>query len=587
MNKKWVFQQVDEQSVNSLYDSLHIHRILCQLLVQRSIVTYEEARQFFRPSVEEHLHDPFLMKDMDKAVERIDRAIRNKEKILVYGDYDVDGTTAVALVYSFLKEMYFHVDYYLPDRYKEGYGISLTSIDWAKENDFSLVIALDCGIKAGEQVNYARQKGIDFIICDHHRPDDDSLPDAFAILDPKRSDCSYPFDELSGCGIGFKLIQAIAKQQNISFKKLQRYLDLVVVSIAADIVPITDENRILAHYGLKLLNRSPRPGLRSLIELNAMGRNLSISDIVFTIAPRINAAGRMDDAKQAVRLLVSEEGSIAKQSAGLLQEHNSNRKKIDTDITEEAFRLVDNDLKDNIRKSIVIYQPHWHKGVIGIVASRLSEKYFRPTIVMTLSNGMVAGSSRSIRGFDIYNALQTCSDLLEQFGGHKYAAGLTLKEENVKPFIEKFENVVAQTLDEKMLIPEIHIDAELFVRDINPNFYNILRQFAPFGPGNMKPVFIMRAVSDAGKSAVVGGKHLKLVLRQDETPTSVKAIAYNMGEMLDEFKSGKKFDICFTIEENTYNNLTTLQLNIKDVKPSDLNNIDEYSSVAEQDVYPE
>lgn len=587
MNKRWVFQQVDEQSLNSLYDSLRINRTLCRLLVQRGIVTYEQARQFFRPSVEEHLLDPFLMKDMDKAVERVDRAIRNKEKILVYGDYDVDGTTAVALVYSFLKEMYFYVDYYLPDRYKEGYGVSLASIDWAEENGFSLIIALDCGIKANEQVSYARQKGIDFIICDHHRPDNGLLPDAFAILDPKRSDCSYPFDELSGCGIGFKLIQAIAEQQQIPFKKLQRYLDLVVVSIAADIVPIIDENRILAHYGLKLLNRSPRPGLRSLIELNAMGRNLSISDIVFTIAPRINAAGRMDDAKQAVRLLVSEEGSIAKKSAGLLQAHNTKRKQIDTDITEEAFRMVDSEPQDTLKKSIVIYQPHWHKGVIGIVASRLSEKYFRPTIVMTLSNGMVAGSARSIRGFDIYNAIQTCSDLLEQFGGHKYAAGLTLKEENVQPFIEKFEQVVALSLDENMLIPEIHIDAELSAKDINPTFYNILRQFAPFGPGNMKPVFLMRGVTDAGKSAIVGGKHLKLMLKQEEQPIILKGIAYNMAELLDEVKSGQRFDLCFTLEENTYNNVTTLQLNVRDMKPSSPVNIDEYTIVVDQDVYPE
>jgi single-stranded-DNA-specific exonuclease len=567
MNKRWVLQHTDEQLVQNLYESLRINRTLCKLLVQRGIVTYEEARKFFRPSLEEHLYDPFLMKDMDRAVERIDRAIRNKEKILVYGDYDVDGTTAVALMYSFLKDLYYDVDYYLPDRYREGYGVSFESIDWAKEYGFTLIIALDCGIKANDKVTYATQLGIDFIICDHHRPDE-QLPAAHAILDPKRNDCTYPFEELSGCGIGFKLIQAIAERQEIPFKRVTRYLDLVVVSIAADIVSITDENRLLAHYGLRLLNKSPRPGLRSLIELNTPNRQMTISDIVFTIAPRLNAAGRIDDAEHAVRLLIAQEGNIAKQNADVLQEQNSKRKLIDSDITEEAFKIIDEDTDYHSRKSTVIYQPHWHKGVIGIIASRLSEKYYRPTIVMTLSNGIVAGSARSIPGFDIYNALQSCSDLLSQFGGHKYAAGLTLKEENVQEFIARFEAEVANTIEDQILIPEIVIDAELYARDINNTFYNILKQFSPFGPGNMKPVFVLRRLTDTGWTSIVGNNHIKLSARQEDSTITLKGIGYNLGEKLPYIKNGGKFDLAFSIEENTFNNQVTLQLNIKDIKES-------------------
>lgn len=567
-HKRWVFQQVDEQLVTDLHENLRINRILCHLLVQRGIYTFDDAKRFFRPSLEEHLHDPFLMKDMDKAVERIDKAIRNKEKILVYGDYDVDGTTSVALMYSFIKELYYHVDYYLPDRYSEGYGISMQSIDWAGENGFSLIIALDCGIKAIDKIEYANQKGIDFIICDHHRPDE-VLPSAVAILDPKQNDCSYPYGELSGCGIGFKLIQAIAMRQDIPLKKLTRYLDLVVVSIAADIVPITDENRVLAHFGLKQINRQPRPGLRSLMELNAINRQLTISDIVFTIAPRINAAGRMDDAEQAVRLLVSSEGIAARQNADVLQEQNTKRKMIDTDITGEAYKYVESLPDFKTRKAFVLYEQHWHKGVIGIVASRLSEKYLRPAIVMTLSNGIVNGSARSVPGFDIYNALKACSELLEQYGGHKYAAGVTLKAENVQTFISRFEQIVNETIEDTMLIPEIKIDAELRVRDVNNNFYNIIKQFAPFGPGNMKPVFLIRGLSDAGWTSVVGNKHLRLYLRHESSSVVLKGIAYNMADSLAEVKSGKRFDVCFTIEENIYNGAATLQLNVKDMKESE------------------
>jgi len=564
MNKQWVLKEVNEDLVDQLYEELKINRTLCKLLVQRGIHSHDEAKRFFRPSLEEHLHDPFLMKDMDAAIERIDHAMHQKEKILVYGDYDVDGTTAVALVYAFLKDLYFYVDYYIPDRYKEGYGISVQGIDWAAENNFSLIIALDCGIKAVDQVAYATTKGVDFIICDHHRPDE-IIPSAKAVLDPKRIDCTYPFKELSGCGIGFKLIQALAAKKNIPFRKVTKHLDLVAVSIAADIVPIVDENRVLAYCGLKRLNKSPRPGFRSLIELNALNRKLSISDIVFIIAPRINAAGRMDDAKEAVRLLISQEGAIAKQNANILQERNTERKQIDADITEEAMNLI----KDNevmlAKKSTVLYQSHWHKGVIGIVASRLIEKYHKPTIILTLSNGMVAGSARSVRGFDVYNAIKACKHLLDQFGGHKYAAGLTLKEENVPAFIEMFEKVVADTIEDHMLIPEIEIDSELSLFDFNGKLFKLLKQFAPFGPGNKKPVFMSTGVTDTGWSSIVGQNHLKLYVKQNNS-YSVKGIAYNMGNRYEEVAKGEKFDLCFSMEENRYNKNVSLQMNVRDLQ---------------------
>ncbi len=570
MNKRWVIKNAEDDLVDKLYKELKISRTLCKLLVQRDITTYEEARDFFRPSLD-HLHDPFEMKDMDKAVERIDTAIRNKEKILIYGDYDVDGTTAVALVYSFFSELYFHLDYYVPDRYKEGYGVSYKGIDWAAKNGFSLIIALDCGIKAIERIAYAKEKGIDFIICDHHRPGD-VLPPAYAVLDPKRKDCPYPYKELSGCGIGFKLVQAFAETKGIPFKRVMNLLDLVAVSIAADIVPINGENRVLAYYGLRKLNKSPRPGFRSLIELNAKHKHLTISDIVFIIAPRINAAGRMDDAKNAVRLLISKEGMIAKKNANVLQEKNHERKIVDSGITEEALNIVEQSAELQNKKSTVLYQPHWHKGVIGIVASRLIEKYYRPTIVLTDSTegDIVAGSARSVTGYDIYNAIKACSHLLEQFGGHKYAAGLTIKKQNVPTFIEQFEEVVANTITEELLIPEIVIDAEVDLRAVNNKFYNILRQFAPFGPENMKPVFVSRELSDTGWSSVVGKErnHLKLYVRQQNSP-SVQGIGYNIGHRYNEISNGKRFDLCFALEENRYNGNVNLQLNIRDIKMSE------------------
>lgn len=567
MNNRWVLNDVNEQVVDELYYDLKINRTLCKLLAQRNISSYDESKAFFRPNLEQHLHNPFLMNGMDAAIKRIDKAIKGQEKILIYGDYDVDGTTSVALVYTFLKDLYFYVDYYIPDRYKEGYGISYTGIDWATENGYSLIIALDCGIKANKKVAYAKEKGVDFIICDHHRPEG-QIPPAVAVLDPKRPDCPYPYKELSGCGIGFKLVQALAKNKQIPFGKVAELLDFVAVSIAADIVPINGENRVLAYYGLQRLNKKPSPGLRSLIELSAKNRWISISDIVFRIAPRINAAGRMDDAKEAVRLLISQEGSIAKQNANVLQEHNDERKRIDTNITQEAISLVANDEVLLKRKSTVLFQPHWHKGVIGIVASRLIERYFRPTIVLTNSdgNGTVAGSARSVPGFDIYNAIKACSDLLEQFGGHKYAAGLTIERKNVPLFIERFEEVVASTIEDHMLTPEIKIDAEIALRDINNKFFKILKQFAPFGPGNMRPVFVARSVVATRWSAVVGTNHLKVYCKQPDSYMAIKGIGYSMGDRFVEISNGQPFDICFTLEENHYNGNTSLQMNIKDIK---------------------
>ncbi len=574
MTKRWVYVDVDDNVINELQQTLKINRTLCRLLVLRGIKTPEDARKFFYPSLEKDLYDPFLMKDMDKAVERIDEAIRRKEKILVYGDYDVDGTTSVALVYSFFKDFYFYLDYYIPDRYEEGYGISTQGIDWAKKNGFSLIIALDCGIKAIEKVAYAKTLDIDFVICDHHRPGE-VLPPAHAVLDPKRADCTYPYDELSGCGIGFKLVQAFAATKGIHFSKVKKMLDLVAVSIAADIVPITDENRVLAYFGLKRLNRSPRPGLRSLIELSAKNKKITISDIVFIIAPRINAAGRMDDAKAAVRLLISTEGMIAKENANVLQEKNTQRQRIDSDITDQAMKIVDEELSDqnvgcNGNRSIVLYKPDWHKGVIGIVASRIIERFYRPTIVMTSSNGMVSGSARSIPGYDIYNAIHECRPLLDQFGGHKYAAGLTLKEENVDKFINQFSLVVESTLDESLLVPEILIDSELDAVDLNKDFFRILRRFAPFGPENLKPVFVSKDLVNTGWSSIVGNNHLKIYARQEGQQSTLKGIGYNMGDRYKEIANGEKFAACFTIQENRYKGSVNLQMNLKDLRLDDL-----------------
>ena len=559
----------NSETIQKLAGELNIHPILAQLLVQRGVNTFDEAKHFFRPSLND-LHDPFLMKDMDKAVERISNAILNKEKILVYGDYDVDGTTAVSLVYTFLHNQYVNVGYYIPDRYKEGYGISLQGIDYAKENGYSLIIALDCGIKSIDKIDYANTLGVDFIICDHHRPGSE-LPNAIAVLDPKRADCDYPYKELSGCGVGFKLIQAIAQQKGILFEDLTQYLDLVAVSIAADIVPITGENRILAFYGLKLLNENPRPGFKAILELSNFKKDeITVNDVVFLIAPRINAAGRIESGKSAVDLLVSKNDNVAGLLGDGINEHNLKRKDLDSSITEHALQLIEESEDHKYRKSTVLYNSAWHKGVIGIVASRLTEKYYRPTIVLTKSNdenNMVSGSARSVKDFDVYNAIESCSDLLEQFGGHMYAAGLTMKEENVEEFIQRFEEVVSSTIEDRMLVREVEIDAELNLNDINKKFFNILKQFAPFGPGNMSPIFKSSNVRDNGRGKVVGNNHLKLTLVQhDDYQSTFDGIAFQLGHHHPQVEQQDAFEIVYHIEENNFNNRTTLQLNIKDLK---------------------
>ena len=566
VEKRWVLKPYgNSEEVTSLAAELKINRILVNLLVQRGITTFDEAKRFFRPSLD-HLHDPFLMKDMDKAIERIGVAIRRKEKILVYGDYDVDGTTAVSLVYTFLKSVTGDIGHYIPDRYKEGYGISKTGIDFAKENGFSLIIALDCGIKSVDKVDYANTLGVDFIICDHHRPGIE-LPAAVAVLDPKRNDCSYPYKELSGCGIGFKLIQAFAQLNEMPFSQLEQYLDLVAISIAADIVPITGENRILAYFGLQRVNREPRPGIKAILDLSGIKKELTVNDVVFTIAPRINAAGRIEHGTKAVELLISRNEDLAGFLGDDINETNTTRKNLDQLITDQAFQQIEDDPTFKNLKSTVVYNPEWHKGIIGIVASRLTDKYYRPTIVLTLSNGMVSGSARSVKDFDVYNAIESCSDLLEQFGGHMYAAGLTMKEENVEAFKNRFEKIVAETIDDKMLTREIEIDAELNLNDITPAFFRILKQFAPFGPGNMSPIFRSSGVRDNGNGRIVGNNHLKLSLKQDGfQPGVFDGIAFQLGHHHPMVEQKETFDIVYHIEENTFNNRTTLQLNIKDLR---------------------
>ena len=567
MEKRWVFSESDEKAILSLQKDLKVSRILCDLLIRRGIKTFEEARNFFRPQLKE-LHDPFLMKDMDLAVDRLETAIRKNEKILIYGDYDVDGTTAVSLVFGFLRQYYYNIEYYIPDRYTEGYGISYQSIDYCEEKGISLIIALDCGIKANEKVEYASKKGIDYIICDHHRPGEE-LPKASAVLDPKRNDCPYPYKELTGCGIGFKLIQAFAQYSEIPFSKVETLLDLVVVSVAADIVPITGENRILAHYGLIKLNNSPRPGLRSLIELSGTRNTLNISDIVFYLAPRINAAGRMESGNAAVKLLISQEVSSATINADVLNTQNTERREIDKGITEQAIDMVKNSEEFMNKKSIVLYGSKWHKGVIGIVASRMIENFYKPAIILTDSDEeFAAGSARSVVGFDIYNAIAACDDLLEQFGGHKYAAGLTIRKENIPEFIARFEEVVNSSIDLEMLIPEVEVDAELDIAYANANFYKVIRQFAPFGPGNMKPVFVTKDLYDTGYSSTVGQSKQHLKLHAASKGISVNGIAFNMAPKIDVVKSGK-FDVCYTLDMNEYNGSKRLQMIVKDIKNKD------------------
>lgn len=569
LDKKWIVKEPGNPAlVRQLSAELGIDQVLANLLVQRNIKSYQEAHDFFRPDLA-NLHDPFLMKDMDKAVVRLEQAISSEEKTLVYGDYDVDGTTAVALVYSFIKNFNPNTEYYIPDRYDEGYGISYKGIDFAIENGYTLIIALDCGIKAVEKVKYAKENGVDFIICDHHLPDD-TLPPAVAVLDPKRSDCNYPFDDLSGCGVGFKLVQAYGIKKTLPFEWIATLLDLVVVSISSDLVSITGENRILAYYGLQRLNDSPRRGLHSIIKLSGLeNHKITIDDIVFKIGPRINAAGRMESGRTAVDLLISRTDEEAKSIGATINIHNNDRKNVDREITIEARDMVRNAEGFVDKKSTIVFNPSWHKGVVGIVASRLVESFYRPTIVLTQSNGYITGSARSIAGFDLYEAIEYCSEYLENFGGHTYAAGLTLKAENLEPFCKKFEDFVNNKISDETLTPIVNIDTYLDFNQITPKFFRILKQFQPFGPGNLSPVFITENVYDNGNGRRVGEKdgHLKLELIQEDEPYRyISAIAFNRSEHFDHLKAGNPVDVCYSIAENYYRGLANIQLRVKDIR---------------------
>ena len=573
IEKRWVVKpQGDSEAVAKLASVLRISPVLANLLVQRGIDTVEKADKFFKPSLAD-LHDPFLMKDMDKAVERVEQAVRNNEKIMVYGDYDVDGCTAVALVYKFLRQIgHKNLMFYIPDRYTEGYGISVKGIDLAARKGVGLIIALDCGIKATEKIVYAKSKGVDFIICDHHLPAEE-IPRAVAVLDPKRVDCSYPFDELSGCGVGFKLVQAYAQKNRIPFEQISPLLDLLVVSIASDIVPLVDENRILAHFGLKDLNREPSKGLLSIIKICGLDKhNITIDDIVFKIGPRINASGRMMNGKEAVELLLSKDSASAREKSESINQYNEERRELDKKITDEANAVIDEVENMDDRKAIVVYNPGWHKGVIGIVASRLTEKYYRPAVVLTKSSELITGSARSVTGFDIYKAIESCRDLLENFGGHTYAAGLSLREENLEAFTERFLKIASEEIIPEQMIPQIDIDAILDLKEINQKFVNDLKKMSPFGPDNQKPVFCSLGVKDYGTSKLVGKEleHLKLELIDGNSSTPMHAIAFGMHRYNDHIKGMKPFNICYTVEENTYNGNTSIQLMIKDIKPDDI-----------------
>ena len=565
---KWELSEAsDTGKVDRLAAEVGIDRVLAELLVKRGVETFEQARAFFRPSLD-GLHDPFLMKDMDAAVERLHTAISGGEKILVYGDYDVDGTTAVSLVYSYIRRFTDKVDFYIPDRYDEGYGVSLKGIDWATEGDFRLIITLDCGIKAIDKVEYARSRGVDMIICDHHLPEE-RLPAAVAVLDPKREDCDYPFDDLSGCGVGFKLVQAYSMKYGVAFESLTPLLDLLVVSIASDLVSMVGENRILAHFGLKQLNSSPCNGLLALINLCKIDPgHITIDDIVFKIGPRINAAGRMDSGRYAVQLLTATDIQSAMKIGEKINESNNERKSIDREITKEALEMVQNGQSLSKGNATIVYNPQWNKGVVGIVASRLVEAYYRPTVVLTKSNGFVTGSARSISGFDLYEAIESCADLLENFGGHVYAAGLTMKEEYLEEFARRIDAFVEKHVNDNMLTPVVQVDARLDFSQITPKFFRILKQFQPFGPGNHNPVFMTENVYDAGTGRMVGagGMHLKLDLVQEtQYFHPIPAIAFNMSQFYDYIREGNPFDVCYTIVENYYRGNSSIQLRIRDL----------------------
>ena len=567
--RKWILKDpADPEKVGRLSAELGIDRVLAELLVKRGVETFEQARSFFRPSLDD-LHDPFLMKDMDKAVKRLRTAITTEEGILVYGDYDVDGTTAVALVYSFLRRYSTNVDFYIPDRYEDGYGLSYRGIDWAKEHGFSLIITLDCGIKANEKVDYAASLGLDVIICDHHLPES-TIPAAVAVLDPKREDDNYPFDDLSGCGVGFKLVQAYSREYDIPFETLIPLLDLLVVSISADLVSMTGENRVLAHFGLRQLNENPRKGLQAIATLSKLEPgHLSIDDIVFKIGPRINAAGRMESGRLAVELLTSSDEHSAAVVGEKINDNNNERKSIDREITQEALEMVQSGAALSSSAATIVYNPNWNKGVVGIVASRLVEAFYKPTIVLTKSNDFITGSARSVAGFDLYEAIDSCADLMENFGGHVYAAGLTLREENLPEFVRRIEEFISTRITQEMLTPFTEIDARLEFSQITPKFFRLLKQFQPFGPGNTNPVFQTENVYDGGKGRKVGadGVHMKLDLIDEKQPFhQIPAIAFNMSEYFDYSKAGNPFDICYSIVENYYRGNSTLQLRIKDIR---------------------
>ena len=569
MQKRWkINEQASVEETSRLSAKLNnLDSTLTNILLQRKIDTFDKAKTFFRPSLDE-IHDPFLMKDMDKAVDRLQEAIDNNEKILVFGDYDVDGTTSVALVYSYLKTYYEHLEYYIPDRYAEGYGISIQGIDYASANDFKLIIALDCGIKAIDKVAYATEKGVDFIICDHHRPGKE-IPKAIAVLDQKREDCNYPYKELSGCGVGFKLMQAWTKQTNKDESKLMDYLDLLAISTCADIVPITGENRVFVYYGLKVINENPRLGIKTMVELANKKNELTVTDIVFTIAPRINAAGRIETGRKAVEMLVEENKGKALEFGNHINELNTERKELDKTITAEALKQIDDNVDLQKKKSAVLFKEDWHKGVIGIVASRVIETYYRPTIILTESKGMAVGSARSVSGFDVYDAIDACGDLIEQFGGHKYAAGMSLKLENVEAFTQKFEEAVCDQITDDLLIPQIKIDAALTLAQITPQFNKILKQFAPTGPANMRPTFMSENVFITDNSRKIGGDktHLRLEIFQEENPNiKFNCIGFGLGAILDDIDEGMPISIVYNIEENHWNGITSLQLNLKDIK---------------------
>ena len=582
IEKRWVVKpQGNPEAVAAMAAATGISPVLANLLVQRGIDTLEKAKKFFNPQLSD-LHDPFLMKDMDKAVERVERAVRNREKIMVYGDYDVDGTTAVALVYKFLRQIG-HKDllFYIPDRYTEGYGISTKGIDHAARKGATLIIALDCGIKAIEKVDYAKRKGVDFIICDHHLPAEE-IPRAVAVLDPKRADCSYPFDELSGCGVGFKLVQAYCQKNGIPFQQIEPLLDLLAVSIASDIVPLVDENRILAHYGLLRLNASPSKGLLSIIKICGLDRhNITIDDIVFKIGPRINAAGRMrmDENDEnaapsggyaAVNLLIEGNESLAEEFGSVIDGFNQDRKCIDRSVTQEAHDFIEAHAELKAAKSTVIDNPRWMKGIVGIVASRLIETYYRPTVVLTMSNGFVTGSARSVPGFDLYQAIESCSDLLENFGGHMYAAGLTMRPERVEEFTRRFNAYVEENIDPITLQPQVEIDSELFFSNITPAFRRDLNRFQPFGPGNPAPVFVTRGVVSHGETKLVGAdcEHLRMDLMQRQKPnTTIQTIAFQQPTHYEWIRAGHPIDVCYQIVENHYRGSVSVQLRIKDIKP--------------------